>query len=204
MTRHLLCILRFAVILLLLFLSGCADGALALTYGERMATAEAQGCWAGAERTPRPVTVTPLPVTPLPPTLVNPGDPTATPAPSATALPTTTPLPRCTPQPGTTQAPWPTPWPTRPPLPTRVAADRQYPVISNHAVFRLPDAILALDLAVHPTEGWPVVAALDVPLGHAGPARVFVAAYDDAGAAWHPGVLVSLPGSAPGHHFFHV
>ncbi|NTU85178.1 MAG: hypothetical protein HGA45_38445, partial [Chloroflexales bacterium] len=132
--------------LILLVLAGCADAGTVLTYGERMATAAAQGCWEGAEHTPLPVTVT------LPPSqgtstaivVRNPGDPTLTPTLSPTARPTTTPLPHCTPRPGTTEEPWPTPYPTEPALPTR-EADRRHPVVdAETVVLQLPNNSLVI------------------------------------------------------------
>lgn len=194
--RSLFLLLLF-VVALVLGLSACGVPSR-LSYGQRMATAEVQGCWEGALRTPLPVTVTPLPVTVEPTQVVNPGDPTRTPAPSATPLPTTTPLPRCTPLPGETLEPWPTPWPTRPPVPTRTDADRQFPVVDRQSLMLLPNPILGMALAVHPTEGWPVVAAVDVPFGQRGAVpRVFVRVYDPARGGWQPTQHVSTNASAP-------
>ncbi|PDW01179.1 hypothetical protein [Candidatus Viridilinea mediisalina] len=192
-----LSLLLLFVVALVFGLSACGVPSR-LSYGQRMATAETQGCWEGALRTPLPVTVTPLPVTVEPTQVVNPGDPTHTPAPSATPLPTTTPLPRCTPQPGETLEPWPTPWPTHAPVPTRTNADHQFPVVDRQSLMLLPNPIFGMSLAVHPTEGWPVVAAVDVPFGQRGAVpRVFVRVYDPARGGWQPTQHVSTHASAP-------
>ena len=187
-------------LLLLVLISGCES---AITYGDRMATAVAQGCWDDGAPTPRPVTVTPLGgrvPTPPPTVVTNPGAATTTPMPSPTALPSTTALPRCTPAPGTTQAAWPTSRPTEPQVPTRQADYRQ-PAVDGATIMRLPNALLGLDLAVHPVQNWPVVAAIDIPMLNRDPARVYLRAYDPIGRGWGVAQNVDRDGSHPGTKF---
>lgn len=186
----------------LLALVGCGD-ARPRTYGALIQTAVAQGCWAGSAPTPLPVTVTPpggtLP-TATATSIASPGVPNRTPGPGITPLPTTTPLPRCTPVPGQTQEPWPTPLPTEPRIPTR-AADFRQPVVDETTVMHLPNAVLALDVAVHPTENWPVVAAIDIPVLNHGPAHVFVRANDPRHGGWGTAQTVDTGDSHPGRLF---
>lgn len=200
--QHITTIMIRAMLLpIALTLSGCGAG-LVLTYPEVVETAAAQGCWSAAAPTPFPATVTPPGGSPVPTATraANPGDPTAPVAPSHTPAPTTTPLPRCTPQPGETQRPWPTALPTLPPFPTRPVSFRQ-PIAGERAVMRLPNAVLGLDAAVHPLAGWPVVAALDIPVLNMGHPRVFVRAYNPQAQSWGTAQSVDVGGSHPGDRF---
>ncbi len=192
----------YSLLLPLLIVGGCGLAG-PLTYGEMMQTAAAQGCWEGTARTPLPVTVSPSggqSLTTTPTVVSNPGAPTRTPAPSATPVPSTTALPRCTPAPGTTLEPWPSSRPTQPPLPTR-AADLRQPMVDGETVMRLPNALLALDLAVHPVQNWPAVAAVDIPVVNRDHARVFVRAYEPRGGGWGDSQTVDTEGSHPGERF---
>lgn len=190
------------LLLSLLALGGC--GLVGpLTYGDVVQTAVARGCWEGSDRTPLPVTVTPPDGRPSAMTVTgvdNPGAATPTPAPSATPPPTTTALPRCTPAPGTTLEPWPSSRPTQPPLPTR-PADLRQPMVDGETIMRLPNALLALDLAVHPVENWPVVAAVDIPVVNRDHARVFVRAYEPRGGGWGDAQSIDTASTHPGERF---
>lgn len=194
--------LHSLLLLPLLILGGCGLAG-PITYGDTLQTAVARGCWEGSLRTPLPVTVTPvggrLPTT-TPTVVENPGAPTRTPAPSASPLPSTTAMPRCTPAPGTTLEPWPSPRPTQPPLPTR-PADLRQPMVDGETIMRLPNALLVLDLAVHPVQNWPVVAAIDIPVVNRDHARVFVRAYEPRGGGWGDAQTVDTPGTHPGGRF---
>lgn len=193
-TRALLALLALAP---LLGLGGCG-GAAAQSDAAVARTAGALGCWhADGRPTPPPVTVT-LAASPArtAPAIVNPGAPTRTPAPTATPRATTTPLPRCTPAPGETQEPWPTRIGTPAAFPTRPIAALDAPV--DGVALRLPDFVDGLDLAVHPTQGWPLVAAVNVPIGSQGAPRVFVRAWRPGAGAWGAAQSVDTPGSHPG------
>jgi hypothetical protein len=183
-------------ILLLVLLTGCTTDLTGYeTYAETLATAAAQGCWSSSAPTPLPITVTPLGgATPTATATA------ATAGPTLTPLPTTTPLPRCTPGPGVTQEPYPTPRPTEPPYPTRTALLRD-PVSQATELLRLPNAVLALDVATHPIINAPVVAAIDIPVLNKDTARVFVRAYDSRTGVWTTGQNVDLPGTHPGSRF---
>lgn len=194
--------LSLLLLLPLVILGGCGAGA-PITYGDLLQTAAARGCWEGAARTPRPVTVTPpggRTPTAAPTAVANPGAPTRTPAPSASPLPTTTTLPRCTPAPGATLAPWPSPRPTQPALPTH-PPDLRQPMVGGETIMRLPNALLALDLAVHPVQNWPAVAAVDIPVVNRDHARVFVRTYEPHGGGWGLAQTVDTAGSHPGERF---
>ena len=188
------------MILLGLLLGGCglpgseSDAAVART-------AAALGCWhADTRATPVPVTVTMAALPSVTPTvIVNAGAPTRTPAPIASPRPTTTALPRCTPVPGITQVAWPTPRNTPVPYPTQPPTGRQTPL--NLEVLRLPDFVVGLDLAVHPTQGWPVIAAVNVPLNALGAPRVFVRAWRPDLGQWGTAQSVDTKQTHPGQRF---
>lgn len=187
---------------LALLLSGCGADLRPPTYGEIIQTAEARGCWPTLDPTPLPITVTPLGGTPTatPTVVLNPGAPTQTPAPTATALPTTTPLPRCPPEPGATLEPWPTPLPTEAAVPTREVEASQA-VVNETTAMHLPNAVLGLDLAVHPTRNWPAVAAIDIPVVNQDRARVFVRVYHPDRGGWGTAQNVDVGASHPGERF---
>ncbi len=88
----------------------------------------------------------------------------------------------CPPPPGRTAVRWPTPVPPPPAFPTQ--AGRPWQTGSGQATtLLLPDAVLALDMAVHPTAGWPAVAAV-VWSGTGDPERVMVSVYNPRAARW--------------------
>lgn len=189
------------LLLAALALTGCAG--TALTPSAVVQTAVAQGCWsADSDPTPYPVTVTiPGDVRGQTPTSVAAfGASTVTPAPSATRRPTTTPLPRCTPQPGQTQVAWPTPLPTEPPYPTRPVSAAQ-PQAGSFDVLRLPDPVLALDVAVHPQGSWAAVAAISIPVVNQGSPRVSVRVYHPVAHRWVLAHTVDQDGAHPGRLF---
>ncbi len=145
-----------------LALAGCAR---LPTYVAAQATAQAGGCWPDYLPTPPLVTVTP----------------------AGSALPGT-PQPirrRWCParrRPGRTAVRWPTPVPPPPAFPTQ--AGRPWQTGSGQATtLLLPDAVLALDMAVHPTAGWPAVAAV-VWSGTDDPERVMVSVDNPRAARW--------------------
>jgi hypothetical protein len=185
---------RLLITLLLIpFLAGC--GSL-VTYADVQQTAQAGGCWPNrpAYRTPLPVTVTPAsPLTPTPDGFVWPIG-----VPTPTHLPTTTPYPRCPPVAGEELEPWPTPVPAEPPFPT---------MIDTHAggssgqrtTLQLPEIVLTTDIAVHPTEGWPAVAAA-VWSGNDNPERAFVSVYNPNTRTWTPAHQVDIGASALGRY----
>lgn len=158
--------------LLAAVLGGCAAPH---TYAEVQATAQAAGCWPDPYPTPRLVTVTPAGTALTSTGTVLPGTPTAT------ALPTTTPYPRCPAAPGATLIPWPTPVPNPPPYPTM--EPRRWVSGSDRLMtMHLPGSVYALDLAVHPTEGWPVVGVTQRSWGM--PIQAFVRIYDPRTQDW--------------------
>ncbi|WP_129676646.1 hypothetical protein [Candidatus Chloroploca sp. Khr17] len=162
---------------LLLGLTGCA---VPPTYADRRATAQVTGCWPDQAPTPPPVTVTPD-HEPLE---------AGAPDPFATALPTTTPYPRCDPGPGATLPPWPTPIPAPPPYPT-MEARRWRHGSERQTTLQLPGMILDLDLATHPTEGWPVLGAA-VWSPNEDPDRIFVMVQHPQTQVWSPARQVDL------------
>lgn len=167
------------VLALVLGLSACGP---VLTTAAVQQTAVVRGCWPDSpvRPTPAPVTVTPLGApTPLP---VGFRWPTGVPTP--TRLPTTTAIPRCPPAPGTPAAVWPTPLPPPPPYPT-MPATRAGGGRGQAVLLHLPEIVLSLDLATHPTEGWPVVGAV-VWSGTDNPDRAFVSVRDPATQTWTP------------------
>lgn len=160
-TRH--AILR--LVLAALALPAIASCTRLPTYVESQATAQAGGCWPDYLPTPPLVTVTP-----------------ATTMLTGTLLPTATPFVRCPPLPGRTAVVWPTPVPPQPLYPTlegqpwQTGSDRD-------TTLHLPAAVLTLDLATHPTEGWPAVASV-VWSGTRDPERVMVSVYNPAARRW--------------------
>jgi hypothetical protein len=180
------------LLLLLLPLTACTRS---VTYAERMQTAQIARCWPGDPTPPPQITVTPIGFPTVLPSRYTPGPGTPTP----TALPTTTALPRCTPAPGETLAPWPTPIPPPPAHPT--LEGRAWQGGSGpETVFQLPNAALVLDLAVHPTDHWPVAAAIDVPITNQGQPRVYVRAWSPQTHAWGLAQTVDTDTSHPGQH----
>jgi hypothetical protein len=96
-----------------------------------------------------------------------------------------------------TLAPWPTPIPTEPPHPTR-------PVVLEQAesdprtVMRLPGVILSLDMAVHPTEGWPAIATVRWPFPGQDAREVYVSVFNPAGG-WGASRSIDVGGSSLGN-----
>lgn len=163
------------------------------TYAEAQATAQVIGCWPDYYPTPRAVTVTPAAaLTAVTSKTVLPGTPTRT------ALPTSTPYPRCPPQPGETAVPWPTPVPPPPPFPTmeprpwQTGADLQ-------TTLHLPNTVLTVDIATHPTENWPAVASV-VWSGTDDSDRVFVSVFDPRSGTWSSARQVDIGPSAIGRY----
>jgi hypothetical protein len=175
-------------------LSGCAAP---LSYADAQATAQVAGCWPGNGPTPPAVTVTPAAPTSSAP--IEPGTPTAT------RLPTTTPYPRCTPVPGApTLIPYPTPLPTRPAYPT-MEPQLIHGGSSGQTVLQLPGVLLTIDLAVHPTEGWPAVAALLWPGVTRDPRQAFVRVMDPRTQIWGPAQQLDVgPASSGTDRFANV
>lgn len=177
---------RGLVLLLLLGLVLVSCGDPLPTYVELKQTAVASGCWPGNAPTPPPVTVTPVYV----PTTgtIN----TTTP----TALPTTTPLPRCTPAAGApTLVPWPTALPTPVPLPTLGPGPIQGGS-DTRELTRLPGLIDHIDIAVHPTQGWPAVVMTQQGWqGWSDPdhRRIYAQVFDPDGKTWGLAHQVNLP-----------
>jgi hypothetical protein len=161
---------RLLVLLTLLLLVGCTP---TLTYTDAQATAQAGGCWPDYLPTPPLVTVTPT-----------------TPQASSAALPTATPFARCPPRPGATAVIWPTPVPPPPAYPTLAARPWQTGSGQN-TTLHLPSAVLALDLAVHPTEGWPAVGSV-VWSGTNEPERVMLSVYNPQARRWSVARQVDL------------
>ncbi len=185
---------RFA--LLLMGVSWLAACTLVPSYPEVQQTAQAGGCWPNrpAYPTPPPVTVTP-PV-PLTPTPIGFRWPTGVPTP--TRLPTTTPYPRCPPAPGEDLAPWPTPVPPQPPYPT-MADTRAGGSSGQKNTLQLPEVVLTIDVAAHPTEGWAAVAAA-VWSGSDNPERAFVSVLHPTTRTWTPAHQVDIGISSLGRY----
>ena len=173
--------------LVLVALTSCAA---VPTYAEAQATAQVSGCWPDIYPTPRAVTVTPveaLTAEPLGTILLG--------TPTATALPTTTPYPRCPPRPGETQAPWPTPVPPPPPYPT-LEPRRWVGGSDEQTTLHLPGTVYAVDLAVHPTEGWPVVGVIQRSWGT--PIRAYVRVYNPQTQQWGTAQQVDIGEASTG------
>lgn len=163
------------------------------TYADVQATAQITGCWPDYYPTPRPVTVT------REETFATESSPTVLPGtPTRTALPMSTPYPRCTPEPGETAVPWPTPVPPPPPFPTmeprpwQTGADLQ-------TTLHLPNTVLTVDIATHPTENWPAVASV-VWSDNDDPDRVFVSVFDPRSGTWSSARQVDVGPSAIGRY----
>lgn len=180
-----------SILLSVPLLAGCAPP---LTQAAAQATAAVAGCWPGNVATPRAVTVTPDPLLATP-SLAAPG------APTATRAATTTPYPRCTPAPDETLVPYPTPVPPRPPYPTQEpklrlgGSDRQ-------TVLQLPGHTLRLALAVHPTNGWPVVGVTQRFNESTDPIQSFVRVFDPRANTWGPARQVDIGASSDGQDRF--
>jgi hypothetical protein len=181
-------------------LAGC--GRPSMTYAYAVATAQASGCWPGNRLPPAPVTVTlPGGVSPTPTATAPSGVASPAPGPTGIALPTTTPLPRCTPGPGETQESFPTLLPTHAPYPTQQARERGGGSVPQ-TVLRVPSAALSLDLAVHPGDGWPAVAAIDVPLISRDGARVYGRVFNPLKRRWGPAQTLDVGAGRLGDTLF--
>jgi hypothetical protein len=163
------------------------------TYADVQATAQITGCWPDYYPTPRAVTVTPAGTFALgaSPTVL-PGTPTRT------ALPTSTPYPRCPPQPGETAVAWPTPVPPPPPFPTMEPRPWQTGA-DLKTTLHLPNTVLTVDIATHPTENWPAVASV-VWSGTDDPDRVLVSVFDPRSGTWSSARQVDIGPSAIGRY----
>lgn len=161
-------------LIVILLLASCATPPL--TFDDARATARVAGCWPGNGQTPLPITITPL------------GGFIATPdmiMPTPTLLPTSTAYPRCTPGPEQpTLAPYPTAFPTRVPFPTR-AAFQSTESESAVTVLQVSETILKVDLAVHPSDNWPVVAAVAAPFTVNDDPQALVRVFDPGTRRWH-------------------
>gem|GEM_PF-1182280 len=190
------------LLVVLVALCGCTPPP---TQAEAQATAVVAGCWPGNVATPRAVTVTPNPLVTTP-TLIatttsGPGTPTATRWPTATRLPTTTPYPRCTPGPDETLVPYPTPVPAPPPYPTQDPKLRQGGS-DTQTTLQLPGHTYGLKLAVHPTEGWPVVGIMQRFSESADPIQSFVRVFNPRSNKWGPAQQVDVGESSNGQDRF--
>jgi hypothetical protein len=177
----------------LLWLAGCGP---VVTYQQLQGTAQAGGCWPNRPiyPTPAPVTVTPpAPLTPTPPGFRWPVG-----VPTPTRLPTTTPYPRCPPAPGEVLAPWPTPVPPQPPYPT-MADTRAGGSSGQKNTLQLPEVVLNIDVAAHPTEGWAAVSAV-VWSGNANPERVYLSVLNPMTRTWTPAHQVDIGVAALGRY----
>lgn len=179
--------------LLLLACSGCVA---APTYADVQATAQIGGCWPGNWPTPRPATITPVTrasaansTTPDPQTL------------TSTSLPTITPYPRCPAAPSETLVPWPTPVPPAPPYPTRAPRPHQEGSAEQNTL-TLPGQIYQIDMAVHPTENWPVIGAMQRWNLSTDPAMVVVRVYNPVARRWGAAQQVDIGVSSVGHNPF--
>jgi hypothetical protein len=210
-TRHIKPLSVANLLIVLALLSSCAPP---LTQAEAQATAVVAGCWPGNVATPRAVTVTPDPrfVTPsptatatlgplLPTATLDPRTPTATRVPTATRLPTTTPYPRCTPGPEETLIPYPTPAPPPPPYPTQDPKLRQGGSDQQNTI-QLPGHTYRLKLAVHPTEGWPVVGIMQRFSESSDPIQSFVRVFNPLANTWGPAQQVDVGESSNGQDRF--
>jgi hypothetical protein len=139
------------------------------TYAEVQATAEAQGCWPARY---------PTPVAPRTTAVVATSGQTTT-----SMLPTATPLPLCPPEMGEATTPLPTPIPPPKPYPTMRPEQPQNSAALQTA-FELPGRVYQLDLAAHPTENWPVVAAMHRQSLLDEPIQIFVRVFDLQAKRW--------------------
>jgi len=167
-----------------------------VSYADVQRTAEAGGCWPNtpAYPTPPPVTVTPAVLST--PTPLGFRWPTGVPAP--TRLPTTTPFPRCPAAPGEALVPWPTPVPPAPPYPTMVET-RAGGGSGQKTTLQLPEIVLTVDVATHPTEGWAAVAAA-VWSGNDNPERAFVSVLNPQTRTWTPAHQVDIGPASLGRY----
>lgn len=189
---------RWLLVGIATLLLGCQ---MPLTQIDAQATAAASGCWPGNVATPRAITVTPSgaqTATPSATSTTLGGTPTATRWPTSTALPTTTPYPRCTPGPNDpTLIPYPTAVPAKPPYPTKEPTLRQGGS-DQQTVFLLPGKSYQIDLAVHPTEGWPVVAVTQRDTLSTDPIQSFVRVFNPQANRWSVAQQVDLGESSNG------
>jgi hypothetical protein len=171
--------LPFLILLLVpIVLIGCAPPP---TQAEAQATAVVAGCWPGNVATPRAVTVTPDPLLTTP-TLTatvttGTGTPTATPWPTATRAATTT------------------PYPTQEPKLRQGGSDMQ-------TTLQLPGHTYRLKIAVHPTEGWPVVGIMQRFSESADPIQSFVRVFNPRSNKWGPAQQVDIGDSSNGQDRF--
>jgi hypothetical protein len=171
------------------FLAGCEPRP---TYAEVQATARVSGCWPDGYPTPRAVTITPQGAPTAIGQIAVPGQPTST------LLPSTTALPRCPPAPGTTAVPWPTPVP--PPAAFPTVEPRTWQHGSWHqTTLLLPTTVLVIDIAAHPSAGWPAVASV-VWSGNEDPDRVFVSVYNPTVNSWGSARQVDLGAAQIGRY----
>ena len=177
--------LLFLLVSLILLLPGCTPRP---SYAETQATAAVRGCWPDGYPTPRSVTSTP----------VSSPAATAQAAPTSTALPSTTPYPRCPPAPGATAVPWPTAVPPRPAYPT-MEPRAWVGGSARQTTLQLPEVVLALDLAAHPSAGWPALASV-VWSGDDDPDRVFVSVYNPYVHQWSHARQVDVGASHLGRY----
>lgn len=198
--------MKRALLLILLIVplagAGCAPPP---TQAEAQATAAVAGCWPGNVATPRAVTVTPNPLLAMP-TLTatvttGPETPTSTPWPTAVKAPTTTPYPRCTPGPNETLVPYPTPAPPRPPYPTQEPKLRQGGS-DMQTTLQLPGHTYRLKIAVHPTEGWPVVGIMQRFSESSDPIQSFVRVFNPRSNKWGSAQQVDIGESSNGQDRF--
>ena len=181
------------IILVLCLLGGCGP---LVTYPEVQQTAQAGGCWPNRPVYPPPPPVTVTPPVPLTPTPLGFRWPTGVPAP--TRLPTTTPFPRCAPAPGEALAPWPTPVPPPAPYPT-MADTRAGGSSGQKQTLLLPEVVLTIDVAAHPTEGRAAVAAA-VWSSNDNPERAFVSVLNPTTRTWTPAHQVDIGASSLGRY----
>ncbi len=184
------------LILLLVVTSWLAGCGPVVTYPDVQRTAQAGGCWPNRPAYPTPPPVTVTPPTPLTPTPLGFRWPTGVPSP--TRLPTTTPYPRCPGAPGEELAPWPTPVPAQPPYPT-MADTRAGGSSGQKTTLQLPEVVLNVDIATHPTEGWAAVAAA-VWSGNDNPERAFVSVLNPHTHTWTPAHQVDIGPASLGRY----
>ncbi len=203
--------MRFLVFMVICFLAVplLASCTPVLTQTQAQATAAVAGCWPGNGATPRAVTVTPNPALPTPTRAIvattGPRTPTATIGPThltgSGQAATTTPYPRCTPGPNETLIPYPTPAPARPPYPTQPLKLRQGGS-DMQTTLQLPGHTYRLKIAVHPTEGWPVVGIMQRFSESADPIQSFVRVFNPRSNKWGTAQQVDIGESSNGQDRF--
>jgi hypothetical protein len=161
-------ILYHNLLLVLLCWSLSACGAPPLTYAQVQATAQVRGCWPARYPTPIPPRQTAVAALEQTTTLV---------------LSTATPLPLCPPEMGEARTPLPTPIPPPKPYPTMRPEQPQNSAALQTA-FELPGRVYQIDLASHPTENWPVVAAMHRQSLLDEPIQIFVRVFDPQAKRW--------------------